>query len=74
MVAALAAALPEWDLQMVGPRATIELGDLPQAPNLHDLGPQQRRAATAPPLTVGAPSPHETASVTAQAGQRGRPH
>ena len=40
LVAALAAALPEWDLQMVGPRAKIELADLPRAPNLHYLGPQ----------------------------------
>lgn len=40
LLAALATALPEWDVQMVGPVAKIEPEELPQAPNLHYLGPQ----------------------------------
>ncbi len=40
LVAALAAALHDWDVQMVGPIAKIEPGDLPSAPNLHYVGPQ----------------------------------
>ena len=36
----LAAALPDWDLQMVGPTAKIDPASLPVAPNLQYLGMQ----------------------------------
>lgn len=38
LVSDLARALPEWDIQMVGPLAKIEEASLPQAPNLIYLG------------------------------------
>lgn len=38
LVAAAAAARPEWQFVMVGPIAKIDAHDLPQAPNLHWLG------------------------------------
>jgi glycosyltransferase involved in cell wall biosynthesis len=38
MVAELAAALPDWDVQMVGPVTKIDPASLPQAPNLHYPG------------------------------------
>ena len=34
LVAGLAAALPDWEVRMVGPVAKIDMADLPQAPNL----------------------------------------
>ncbi len=37
----LAAALPEWDIEMVGPVAKINRSDLPQAPNLRWPGPKR---------------------------------
>ncbi len=38
VVAALAAAHPEWQVVMVGPVVKIDPAELPQAPNLHWLG------------------------------------
>ncbi|HUR13317.1 MAG TPA: glycosyltransferase [Mycobacteriales bacterium] len=38
LLAGLATALPEWDVQMVGPVTKIDPATLPQAPNLHYLG------------------------------------
>jgi glycosyltransferase involved in cell wall biosynthesis len=38
LVADLAAALPDWDVHMVGPVTKIDPASLPQAPNLHYLG------------------------------------
>jgi glycosyltransferase involved in cell wall biosynthesis len=40
LVAELAAALPDWDVQMVGPVTKIDPASLPQAPNLHYPGMQ----------------------------------
>jgi glycosyltransferase involved in cell wall biosynthesis len=40
LLAELAAALPDWDLQMVGPTAKIHPADLPTAPNISYLGMQ----------------------------------
>lgn len=40
LVADLAAALPDWDLQMVGPVVKIDPTTLPQSPNLSYLGPR----------------------------------
>ncbi len=40
LIAGLAAALPDWDLHMVGPTAKIDPATLPTAPNLHYLGMQ----------------------------------
>ena len=40
LIAGIAAALPEWDLHMVGPVAKIDEADLPKAPNLHYVGPR----------------------------------
>ena len=40
LVGALAAAHPEWHLVMVGPVVKIDPESLPQAPNLHWLGPK----------------------------------
>ncbi|MDP8955034.1 MAG: glycosyltransferase [Actinomycetota bacterium] len=39
LVAELAAALPDWDVHMVGPVVKIDVSTLPQAPNLHYPGP-----------------------------------
>ena len=36
----LAGALPDWEIQVVGPVAKIDPDSLPQAPNLHYPGPQ----------------------------------
>ena len=38
LIAGIAAALPEWDLHVVGPVAKIDQADLPTAANLHYLG------------------------------------
>ena len=38
LIAALAAARPDWSVVMVGPLAKIGPGDLPRAPNIHWLG------------------------------------
>ena len=40
LVADLAAALPDWDIQMVGPVVKIDAASLPQAPNLAYQGPK----------------------------------
>ena len=40
LVGGLAEALPDWDIEMVGPVFKIDPADLPQAPNLHYLGMQ----------------------------------
>jgi hypothetical protein len=40
LIAGLAAALPDWDIQMVGPLAKITPDRLPVAPNLVYTGPQ----------------------------------
>ena len=40
LLAGLAAALPDWDLRIIGPIAKIERRDLPAAPNLQYPGPQ----------------------------------
>ncbi len=40
LLAEMAAALPDWDIQMVGPVTKIDPADVPQAPNLHYLGAQ----------------------------------
>ncbi len=40
LLAELAAELPDWDLQMVGPTAKIDPADLPTAPNVHYVGMQ----------------------------------
>jgi UDP-galactopyranose mutase len=40
LVAALAAAHPEWQIVLAGPVIKIERGQLPQAPNIHYLGKQ----------------------------------
>lgn len=38
LVAGLAAALPDWEVRVVGPVAKIDVASLPQAPNLAYLG------------------------------------
>jgi glycosyltransferase involved in cell wall biosynthesis len=43
LVAGLARALPEWDIEMVGPLAKITAFDLPKAPNLYYPGPRSYR-------------------------------
>lgn len=40
LLAGLAGALPDWDLELVGPVAKIDPADLPQAPNVRYLGQQ----------------------------------
>jgi len=40
LIADLAAALPEWEIRMVGPLAKIDPATLPQAPNLVWAGPR----------------------------------
>ncbi len=40
LIAQLAAALPDWDVVVVGPVAKIDPAALPQAPNLHYSGPR----------------------------------
>jgi glycosyltransferase involved in cell wall biosynthesis len=40
LVGGLAAALPDWDIQMVGPVAKIDEADLPTAPNISYPGPK----------------------------------
>ena len=40
LLARLAAALPDWDVQMIGPVTKIDEADLPQAPNICYLGMQ----------------------------------
>jgi glycosyltransferase involved in cell wall biosynthesis len=40
LVAGLAAALPDWDVDIVGPVVKIDPNSLPQAANLHYRGPQ----------------------------------
>ena len=40
LLAHLAAALPDWDVHMVGPVTKIDEADLPQAPNISYLGMQ----------------------------------
>jgi UDP-galactopyranose mutase len=41
LLAAVAAARPDWQLVMLGPLAKLDRADLPQAPNLHWLGPKR---------------------------------
>src|SRR3954465_9420451 len=41
LVAGLAAAAPDLQIMMIGPLAKIDASELPQAPNLHWLGPKQ---------------------------------
>lgn len=41
IVGGLAAALPDWDIKMVGPVVKIDPADLPQAPNVTYPGPRQ---------------------------------
>jgi glycosyltransferase involved in cell wall biosynthesis len=50
LVRRLAAQLPDWDIQMVGPLAKIESRSLPRASNLHYLG---ARAYTELPAVMG---------------------
>lgn len=40
LIAGLAAALPDWEIQMVGPVAKIDPADLPTLANVRYLGPQ----------------------------------
>jgi glycosyltransferase involved in cell wall biosynthesis len=40
LVGAVAAARPDWQIVMIGPTAKIDPETLPQAPNLHWLGPK----------------------------------
>ena len=40
LLADLAAALPEWDIEVVGPVVKIDAASLPAAPNLHYPGPR----------------------------------
>ena len=51
LIAALAAAHPDWSVVMVGPVAKIAPGDLPRAPNLHWMG--QRSYAELPAWLAG---------------------
>lgn len=41
LIKAVAQARPDWQLIMVGPLAKIDPASLPQAPNIHYLGPKQ---------------------------------
>jgi glycosyltransferase involved in cell wall biosynthesis len=41
LVAGLAAARPDWHFVMLGPVVKISAADLPQAPNIHWLGPKR---------------------------------
>lgn len=41
LLADLARARPDWHVVLVGPLAKIQRSDLPQAPNVHWLGPKQ---------------------------------
>ena len=41
IIGGLAAALPDWDIEMVGPVAKIDPADLPQAPNVTYAGARQ---------------------------------
>lgn len=40
LIGSLAKALPDWDIEMVGPVFKVDPADLPQAPNVHYLGMQ----------------------------------
>jgi protoporphyrinogen oxidase len=51
LVAALAAAHPEWQVVLAGPVIKIEQGQLPRAPNIHYLGKQPYEAL--PELLAG---------------------
>ncbi|HVL98131.1 MAG TPA: glycosyltransferase [Egibacteraceae bacterium] len=51
LVADLAAALPDWEIRMVGPVAKIDPSSLPQAPNLSWLG--SRRYEELPEVMAG---------------------
>lgn len=51
LIAALAAAHPDWSIVMLGPLAKLEADDLPRAPNLHWLG--QKPYAALPAYLAG---------------------
>jgi glycosyltransferase involved in cell wall biosynthesis len=51
LIAGVAAALPDWDIRMVGPHTKIPASSLVQAPNLRYLGP--RTYADLPAIMAG---------------------
>ena len=53
LLAATAALAPDWHFVLIGPVTKISPADLPQAPNLHYLGPKLYRRASAIHRWVG---------------------